>query len=49
MHKQWCGRLGKLGNCLVTVHLGYAVEDFHCLLDGELFLPERWAADRQRC
>lgn len=49
VQKQWCGRLGKLENCLVTVHLGYAVEDFHGLLDGELFLPERWAADRQRC
>lgn len=49
VHKQWCGRLGKLENCLVTVPLGYAVEDFHCLLDGELFLPASWAADRQRC
>jgi SRSO17 transposase len=49
VQKQWCGRLGKLENCLVTVHLGYAVDDFHCLLDGELFLPESWAADRPRC
>ena len=49
VQKQWCGRLGKLENCLVTVHLGYAVDDFHCLLDGELFLPESWAADRGRC
>src|SRR5262249_22279512 len=45
VQKQWCGRLGKVENCLVTVHLGYAVEDFHCLLDGELFLPESWAAE----
>lgn len=49
VQKQWCGRLGKLENCLVTVHLGYAVDDFHCLLDGDLFLPESWAADRPRC
>jgi SRSO17 transposase len=49
VQKQWCGRLGKLENCLVTVHLGYAIDDFHCLLDGELFLPESWAADRDRC
>ena len=49
VQKQWCGRLGKTENCLVTVHLGYAVGDFHCLLDGELFLPESWAADRERC
>jgi SRSO17 transposase len=47
--KQWCGRLGKTENCIVTVHLGFAVGDFHCLLDGELFLPENWAEDRDRC
>jgi len=34
---------------MVTVHLGYAVDDFHCLLDGELFLPEGWSNDRERC
>jgi len=42
-------RLGKLENCLVTVHLDYAVDDFHCLIDGELFLPESWDQDRDRC
>lgn len=47
--RQWCGTVGKTENCMVTVHLGYAVDDFHCLLDGELFLPEDWAADRDRC
>lgn len=49
VQRQWCGRLGKTENCLVTVHLSYAQEDFHCLLDGDLFLPESWAADRERC
>jgi SRSO17 transposase len=49
VRKQWCGRLGKTENCIVTVHLGYARDDFHCLLDGELFLPEDWDADRDRC
>ena len=47
--RQWCGTVGKTENCIVTVHLGYATGDFHCLLDGELFLPEDWAADRDRC
>ncbi len=47
--RQWCGTVGKTENCIVTVHLGYARGDFHCLLDGELFLPEDWAADRDRC
>ena len=49
VQKQWCGRLGKTENCLVTVHLGLARDDFHCLLDGELFLPEGWDDDRDRC
>jgi SRSO17 transposase len=49
VQKQWCGRLGKTENCLVTVHLGFARGDFHCLLDGELFLPESWDGDRDRC
>ena len=49
VQKQWCGRLGKTENCIVTVHLGLARDDFHCLLDSELFLPESWDADRERC
>ena len=49
VQKQWCGRLGKTENCIVTVHLGFARGDFHCLLDGELYLPESWDADRDRC
>jgi SRSO17 transposase len=47
--RQWCGAAGKTENCIVTVHLGYAVGDFHCLLDSELFLPEDWATDPDRC
>lgn len=49
VQRQWCGTVGKTENCIVTVHLGYAAGDFHCLLDSELFLPEAWAADRDRC
>ena len=47
--RQWCGRLGKVENCVVTVHLAYVAGDFHCLVDGELFLPENWSDDRERC
>lgn len=49
VQRQWCGATGKTDNCVVTVHLGYAVDDFHCLLGSELYLPESWAADRDRC
>jgi len=49
VQRQWCGAVGKQENCLVTVHLGYSTGDFHCLVDGELFLPESWSDDRPRC
>ncbi len=49
VQRQYCGAEGKHDNCIVTVHLGMAVDDFHCLLDGELFLPEAWSNDRERC
>jgi SRSO17 transposase len=49
VQRQWCGSRGKKDNCIVTVHLAYAADDFHCLLDGELFLPESWNEDRERC
>lgn len=49
VQRQWCGNTGKIDNCILTVHLGYAAEDFHCLLDGELFLPKSWSDNRARC
>lgn len=49
VQRQWCGTLGKVDNCVVTVHLGLARGDFQCLLDADLFLPESWDADRARC
>lgn len=49
VQRQWCGAVGKTENCIVTVHLAYARDGFHCLLDGELFLPEGWSEDRDRC
>lgn len=49
VQRQHCGAVGKQDNCIVTVHLGYAADDFHCLVDGELFLPESWSNDRERC
>jgi len=50
VQRQHCGCLGKLENCVVSVHLGYAAGDFHTLLDGELYLPEEsWHDNRVRC
>jgi SRSO17 transposase len=49
--RQWCGRSGKIDNCLISVALGYAAFDgrFRCTLDSELFLPRAWAEDPERC
>lgn len=49
VQRQWCGNTGKKDNCVVTVHLNYTAGAFHCLLDGELFLPKSWADDPLRC
>ena len=49
VQRQHCGAVGKQENCIVTVHLSFASKDFHCLLDGDLFLPESWSNDRERC
>ena len=50
VQRQHCGCLGKMENCVVSVHLGYAAGDFHTLLDGDLFVPEEtWHENRVRC
>jgi SRSO17 transposase len=50
VQRQYCGAAGKTENCVVSVHLGYATPDFHTLLDGEVYLPEKtWHQDRERC
>ncbi len=48
---QYCGRLGKTANCVVTVQLAFSSFDtrFRTMLDTELFLPESWSNDRARC
>jgi SRSO17 transposase len=50
VQRQHCGAVGKIENCVVSVHLVYATPDFHTLIDGDLYLPEEtWDADRDRC
>lgn len=49
VQRQYCGSLGKVENCVVTVHLGYSVDEFQCLLSSELYLPRSWSEDRDRC
>jgi SRSO17 transposase len=46
--RQWCGRLGKVDNCQVGAFLAYAGPRGAALLDARLYLPEDWAADKDR-
>jgi SRSO17 transposase len=48
VHRQWCGNKGKRDNCVVSVHTSYVADDFHCILDSDLFMPEVWAEDLPR-
>ena len=49
MQRQYLGCVGKVANGIVTVHLVVAHGPFKALLDSELFLPQSWDADRERC
>lgn len=47
--RQYSGTLGKIDNCQVGVFLGYASQLGHTLLDRELYVPQEWTNDRDRC
>jgi SRSO17 transposase len=49
VQRQWCGRLGKQDNCVVTVHTAVCKGRYKALLDADLFLPQSWSDDRPRC
>jgi SRSO17 transposase len=49
VQRQYLGCLGKVDNGIVTVHVGVAKGAFQALLDADLYLPESWDQDRERC
>jgi SRSO17 transposase len=49
VQRQYLGCVGKVENGIVTVHLAVARGRFKALLDGDLYLPQSWDADRDRC
>ncbi len=49
VQRQYLGCAGKTENGIVTVHLAQANGRFKTILDSDLFLPESWDADRERC
>ena len=51
---QYCGSVGKTANGQVGVYLGYASRKGYSLIEGQLFMPEKWfeeehAEQRQAC
>jgi SRSO17 transposase len=49
VQRQYCGATGKVDNCVISVNLAFACEDFHSLIDSRLYLPLSWHEDRPRC
>jgi SRSO17 transposase len=48
--RQYTGTAGRVENAQVGVFLAYAAPDgARALIDRELYLPEKWASDRDRC
>jgi SRSO17 transposase len=49
VQRQYLGCVGKIDNGIVTVHLGVCKGRYKTLIDAELFLPQDWGNDRERC
>ena len=49
VQRQYSGTAGRMENCQIGVFLAYASAGGHALIDRELYLPESWTADRNRC
>ena len=52
--RQYCGSVGKIANGQVGVYLGYASHKGYSLIEGQLFMPEKWFEEehterRQAC
>ena len=48
--RQYTGTAGRIENCQVGVFAAYVTPDGgRALIDRELYLPEKWTADRGRC
>lgn len=47
--RQYSGTLGKIGNCQVGVFLTYASAHGFSAIDRELYLPQAWLDDPERC
>ena len=49
VQRQYSGTAGRTENCQVGTFLAYASVHGHALIDRELYLPQSWTDDRDRC
>ena len=47
--RSYSGTAGRVENCQIGVFLAYASGAGHSLIGRQLYLPESWTADRDRC
>jgi SRSO17 transposase len=49
VQRQYTGSAGKTTNCQIGVSLVLATDTAHVAADFQLYIPESWANDRERC
>jgi SRSO17 transposase len=49
VQRQYTGTTGKIDNCQLGVFLAYHTRHGRALVDRELYLPQSWTDDRDRC
>lgn len=46
--RQYCGALGKVGNCQIGASISAVTPQASCPIDWRLFMPKEWDADPRR-
>ncbi len=49
VQRQYSGTAGRTENCQIGTFLAYASTRGHALIDRELYVPQSWIDDRERC
>jgi SRSO17 transposase len=49
VQRQYSGTAGRIENCQIGTFLAYRSARGHALIDRELYLPQSWTTDRDRC
>ena len=49
MQRQYSGTAGRTENCQVGVFLAYDSRVGHALIDRELYVPQSWTGELERC